>query len=335
MYKHGGVHEWDLTTAQVRNVSYWFYVARVNYGLTIMFTKLAILLLYRRVFLPQRWSTFDVITRLYLLIICLFYIASTAVKIWECTPRQRVWDKSQKGTCIDISRLLNASGLFNTISDVLILLVPVKSVWKLHMDRGRKVACVLLFTLSIFPILLTPSSAPVFSIIGFVVRVRISANPDISYTQPEILLWSAAEISTGIICICLPTLGALAQHRHHRPSSTILNGKFHSRSTRCSGPNPLTSSFNERDVFSNEYLELRENKPGRSDPTSKYAVFTAIRGGPSTPHSGMEEPRSSCECRGPEIYTTMLSDEEKCSEAAAAPDAGGIMKSYRIEQSYS
>lgn len=35
----------------------------------------------------------------------------------------------------------------------------------------------------------TPS-APVFSIVGFIVRMKISANPDTSYNQPVILLWA-------------------------------------------------------------------------------------------------------------------------------------------------
>lgn len=81
-----------------------------------------------------------------MLIICMFYTATSLAKIWECSPRRRIWDKSVPGTCIDTSRLLNTSGLFNTISDILILLVPVKAVWNLHMGTGRKVACVLLFT---------------------------------------------------------------------------------------------------------------------------------------------------------------------------------------------
>lgn len=165
MYHRGGVHGWDLTSMQVRTVTYvrfglsdfksfqitdslakWFNIGTVAYGLTIMCTKIAILLLYRRVFLAQRWSALDVAIRLLMLIICLFYIATTAVKIGECTPRPRIWDKSIEGTCISVPNLLNTSGLFNTLSDILILLVPVKSVWKLNMGIGRKVECVLLFT---------------------------------------------------------------------------------------------------------------------------------------------------------------------------------------------
>lgn len=35
-----------------------------------------------------------------------------------------------------------------------------------------------------------PLSAPVFSMIGFVVRIKISASPDVAYNDPEILLWA-------------------------------------------------------------------------------------------------------------------------------------------------
>ena len=35
-----------------------------------------------------------------------------------------------------------------------------------------------------------PHRAPVFSIIGFVVRVRISGSDDMAYNDPEILLWA-------------------------------------------------------------------------------------------------------------------------------------------------
>ena len=79
-------------------------------------------------------------------VLIMFYVATTFVKIWECTPRERIWNKSVPGTCIDVSRLLNTSGSFNTITDTMILLVPVKSVWNLRMTKKRKWGVVAVFT---------------------------------------------------------------------------------------------------------------------------------------------------------------------------------------------
>jgi len=118
----------------------------VIYGPTILFTKLSILLLYRRIFSPRRWSPFNIALRLFEVVLILFYLALTIVKIWECSPRARIWDKSIKGRCIDIPSLLNTSGLFNTISDVLILLVPIKSVWNLNMKPTKKLGVIAVFS---------------------------------------------------------------------------------------------------------------------------------------------------------------------------------------------
>ena len=131
MHKNGGVHEWDMILAEVHEVVYvnpisGFNVTSVVYAPIILCTKLAIFVLYRRIFLPQRWGFFDWVLRIFMTIFILFYIATTIVKIWECTPRDKIRDKSVPGTCTDVSNLLDTSGLFNTITDILILLVPVK-----------------------------------------------------------------------------------------------------------------------------------------------------------------------------------------------------------------
>lgn len=76
----------------------------------------------------------------------MFYVALTIVKIFECNPRARIWDKSVEGTCINIPSLLNTSGLFNTISDLLILLVPLKAVWALNMKTKKKLGVIAVFS---------------------------------------------------------------------------------------------------------------------------------------------------------------------------------------------
>lgn len=82
-------------------------------------------------------------------ICCLFYITTIIVKIWECTPRARIWNKSIEGTCINVASVLNADGVFNTMSDVFILLVPVKALRKLQMKTSRKIGIALLFTVGL------------------------------------------------------------------------------------------------------------------------------------------------------------------------------------------
>lgn len=106
-------------------------------------------MLYRRVFMPRRWSAFDITLRLFEAILILFYVAISIVKVFECTPRARIWDRKIPGTCTNVSTILNTSGLFNFTTDVLILLVPVKSVWNLQMKRKAKIQVVAVFTVGL------------------------------------------------------------------------------------------------------------------------------------------------------------------------------------------
>jgi hypothetical protein len=180
----------------------WFNVAAIQYGLTIMLIKLSLLMLYRRVFIPPRRGAFDITLRVLECVLVMFYVSITIVKFAQCTPREKIWNRKLDGKCVNGSYLLNVSGMFNFLTDVLILLIPVKSVWKLQMKTKTKLQIVAIFTvgavcvlrvpMKLLPLsftLLTPSSAPVFSILGFLVRLRVTKNPDVTYTQPSVVLW--------------------------------------------------------------------------------------------------------------------------------------------------
>ncbi|CAD6442284.1 277b90b0-29f9-4555-b135-f970c75e88d4 [Sclerotinia trifoliorum] len=290
MHNYGGVHEWDLTVSEVQDVVFWFNVTSIEYGIEILFTKLTILTIYRRVFVPHRWSKFDMVLRLFEGILILFYFAISVVKIFECTPRARIWNKSLPGTCVDVSKLLNTSGLFNFTTDVLILLIPVKSVWNLQMKKKRKLSVVLIFTFGMI--------APVFSMVGFLVREDISKSPDVTYNQPLVLLWGTAEVSTGFICVCLPPLTILFHKQEPRgPSQSILHGE--SNGVGGSGQQktkrkPKFRSDNDTDLLTGQYIELEEASSytlGVEKPNPTYKI--GVSGGATSSEQSREEINTS------------------------------------------
>lgn len=77
-------------------------------------------------------------------------MATSLAKIWECIPREKIWDASIPGHCIDMPMLLNVSGLFNTVTDVIIVFLPVQSVWTLNMKLKKKIMVVLAFTFGLW-----------------------------------------------------------------------------------------------------------------------------------------------------------------------------------------
>lgn len=104
----------------------------------IFVAKLLILLQYISIFAPQKrgftyWGTQVLIwTNL------AFYIAIFFVVIFECTPREKIWNPLTPGTCVDINATFIVTGAWNVFSDIAILLLPLRATWMLQMQTKRK-----------------------------------------------------------------------------------------------------------------------------------------------------------------------------------------------------
>lgn len=222
-----GAREYPLCRMKIRPIRFlrltdlfpqYVNIIQIWYGLAAACTKSAILLLYLRVFSPRRWDKLNIAIRALIIITCGFYFAISIAKICQCLPRARIWDKTVHGHCLQLTILLDVSGLFNIISDVCLLLVPLKGVWKLQMSRNRKIGVYVMFTVGAMFVLaldlrqpdyLTDlyGSAPVFSAIGFVKRLTLTSSKDQSYNQPLILLWALVSSPSSRIPFSFPANG--------------------------------------------------------------------------------------------------------------------------------
>jgi hypothetical protein len=146
MGHHGGKHGWDITVSQAHEAAYWLNSAAILYGVMIGVVKISILLLYRRVFSPIRRSVFDITIITLIGIIFAFYGSTTFIKIFQCTPREKIWNPTVHGRCFNIFNILNASGAFNFTTDIIILLLPMHAVRKLQIDRLKKILIVVALT---------------------------------------------------------------------------------------------------------------------------------------------------------------------------------------------
>lgn len=113
-------------------------IAQITYGPLIFLTKLSILLLYIRVFVtPLKQKTYIVIHVL-IWFNFFFYLADTIVKIFECTPRHKIWEKNADGYCININIPILVTSAINVASDFMILFLPIICVWRLQMMKLSK-----------------------------------------------------------------------------------------------------------------------------------------------------------------------------------------------------
>jgi hypothetical protein len=134
------------------NSRQWMWIAEIIYAPTILFIKLAILLQYLRLLAPSRtvnpfmfYGAWIIIT-----VNTTFYIITTFISLFLCFPREMIWNKFIKeGHCINQDATIMFTALFNITSDIAILVLPVRSVWKLRIPLRKRIGISLLFATGI------------------------------------------------------------------------------------------------------------------------------------------------------------------------------------------
>ncbi|KAF2265547.1 hypothetical protein CC78DRAFT_579039 [Lojkania enalia] len=141
----GGVDIWNVSKPRYAKFNkYWkniMIVARID----ITFAKLAILLLFLRLFVPHTigskqmwfWIWFMIFFNIIYCIVLILLIQL------QCVRRK---DPPPNGNCLDQHLLIVTASLINVITEVAILIVPVFAVWGLRMPLTRKLAIVALLS---------------------------------------------------------------------------------------------------------------------------------------------------------------------------------------------
>lgn len=101
----------------------FFYASIPIYNLSLTFTKISILLLYRRIFIGYHTR---VAINILLCIIVLYGLSTFWSAIFTCYPIQKFWIKAiEGGYCINRMPLWFANAAMNIATDLMILVCPM------------------------------------------------------------------------------------------------------------------------------------------------------------------------------------------------------------------
>ncbi|KAF2804430.1 uncharacterized protein BDZ99DRAFT_481249 [Mytilinidion resinicola] len=127
-----------------------------------------------------------------------------SVSAWACSLRKKAWNNLVPGKCLDNNTMIMITCIWNIASDIIILGLPARSVWKLRIPRKKRISIVLLFATGLLACITN-----VF-IIMYLLRMA-GANADVSYNIAWLGLWVAAEVSFGLCVISLLSLPKLME----------------------------------------------------------------------------------------------------------------------------
>lgn len=188
------------------------------YSIALFFTKLSLLLLILRIFLSVQRGVLWWVTILLMAVNGIFYIIFFFVPIFLCSPRAKIWNQDMPGRCLQPKILYLASAIFNMVSDIAMLSVPIYLIWNLQMSVQRKIGLSLIFgtgsLLVLFPskhsmnALIRGRRACLSSVLRLVFTVNLIRSEDYTYIHVQTLMWACAEIAFGLACTYTQTITA-------------------------------------------------------------------------------------------------------------------------------
>ncbi|KAM7213229.1 hypothetical protein V8F06_011394 [Rhypophila decipiens] len=191
----GGLNFPDVPSAEFTMFNKMYQNAQMVARVSIFFAKLAILLLYIRIFYPRGtykttlWWVIQAVIWLNLL-----YTVGLILTIsLQCVPLHLRYGSPNCANQYDI--LLSASTI-NIISDTLVLVIPMGLLWRLHMSRAKK--------LGIFALFAFGALAPVFSIARLVYQVAQAKGENKTVIAETVFLLALAEQVVSIVTGCMP-----------------------------------------------------------------------------------------------------------------------------------
>lgn len=198
-YKYGlGKDIWMVSFGNITSLLRLFYLAEVFYLLSIVATKLALLMFFLRVFPNLK---FRMVTKGMMGVCIAFCVGFLFALIFQCRPVSYAWlrwDGEHEGTCINVYAGIFAHAAINMILDLIILAMPMPMLFQLHLTYSWRQKSHI-FVMFSFGLVVT-----VVCILRLNALVPLRNSDNITWDYWGSVVWSVIEQEVGIICACLP-----------------------------------------------------------------------------------------------------------------------------------
>ncbi len=121
------------------------FIGQLAWALSNTGVKLSVIDLYVKLFGTTKWARLAS----YCLMAAVLAYCSMVILIsfFDCRPLAYNWDVTiPEGKCGDRTSAYLVSGLLNLTLDILVLLLPLPTLWNLHMALAKRIGLILMFS---------------------------------------------------------------------------------------------------------------------------------------------------------------------------------------------
>ncbi|KAH7313955.1 hypothetical protein B0I35DRAFT_436162 [Stachybotrys elegans] len=138
---------WNIRATDMPRILYLFSYVPLLYAKSMGLAKYFLCVQLKRIFCqavrgPVWWAL-----QMTIVINTLFYAIIFIIFLCQCIPREKIWDNTFDGVCIDYAASFVACRAINLVLDIGILAVPIWAVWHLQMTFKHKIKPLLLFAI--------------------------------------------------------------------------------------------------------------------------------------------------------------------------------------------
>lgn len=226
--------------ADIKGFAVGNIVATIFFCTGMSFIKFSIARFYWTIF-PQRYFRWALIA--VAAFMAGWFISADLVSIFQCTPVERLWDKTKEGTCVNFGVFALVTAALNVFTDLVILALPVPLILKLKMSQRKKVLLILTFALG--------SSACIVGIVRLFYSTRTGTTADVTWDNVPSGLLCTVELTAAILCASLPTYRPLYRKIFRKDlSSSVSASKRSYRSVNDYGNMAVASRSYHREIES-------------------------------------------------------------------------------------
>ncbi|CEJ58752.1 hypothetical protein PMG11_07398 [Penicillium brasilianum] len=206
LYNGLGTHIVYVRPEQLTVYLKTLFTGSILYTLCVASIKLSILMLYKRLF-PVK--PMDIAVMIVSLIIILWAACGILAGCFTCIPTEKLWDPMIPGGCMDLGRFYYGLQIPNIVTDAIILVMPMHTVWGLPISKAQKTGLSIIFILGFLTL--------IFDIVRLISLIDLSkAGDDITYTQVNPSVWTCIEPAVGIVAACLSNMRPLFKLVHRK-----------------------------------------------------------------------------------------------------------------------